>query len=99
MPKIFDSFPNTAAAENFANEVTVRFNLRAEVFHGQDESERKRAEEMGLNAWPGVLDIYALSPPIVLVQRVRGGTLEEDVAIEDNVKRLAETFGGECVGT
>jgi len=97
MSLTFDSFPHTAAAENFANEVRVRFNLRAGVFYSQDESERKRAEvEMGVGAMMA-LDFFALSPPIVLVKRA--GLTDDDFAKEEAVRQLVATFKGKYVGT
>ena len=97
MSLVFDSFPHTAAAENFANEVSVRFDLRAVVFHNNDESEQKRAEvEMGHSAMLD-LDFFALSPPIVLVKRA--GLTDDDLAKEEAVRRLVATFNGKYVGT
>jgi len=67
MSWIFDSFANTERAEGFVAAVKDKYDLEAEVFDTQQESD-------AVDPFP-----FVLTPPIVLVERLGGNKQEENL--------------------
>ena len=77
---IFHKFPNRAAAVDFAAEVESIIGRKASIF-----DDARQAAKVAL--FP-----YAITPPVVLVDRF------DDNSGEDTVIELGEQFGGTFAG-
>ena len=77
---IFHKFPNRAAAVGFAAEVETTLGRKASVF-----DDAREAAKVAL--FP-----YAITPPVVLVERF------DDNSEEEGVMNLGERFGGTFAG-